>query len=174
MTFGVNVYIDAIIGLSGVYQGFESVAGCQRLAMAIDAKAVARVFGLFLVLGLATKVQDLEMSRDGRLANLFPSTGGGTRPGDRAVAGVYLFWLWRDRPHLTRYAFAAKRAADPGGPVARNLPDTGIPRQLIDQLPRLHFQAVLATFARHAVERTVTNSLAADAGEGIRWSALRQ
>ncbi|WP_337192899.1 HupE/UreJ family protein [Alteraurantiacibacter buctensis] len=107
--FGVNSYlIDAIIGLSVVYKGFENVGGFQKLGLAINTKVVVLVFGLFHGLGLASKVQDLEMSRDGLLANLI-AFNVGVELGQVIVLSfvVYLFSLWRDRPSFTRYAFAA-------------------------------------------------------------------
>lgn len=107
--FGVNTYIiDAIIGLSVVYKGFENVGGFQKLGLAINTKAAVLVFGLFHGLGLATKVMDLEMSRDGLLANLI-AFNVGVELGQVIVLSfvVYLFSLWRDRPSFTRYAFAA-------------------------------------------------------------------
>lgn len=107
--FGVNSYIiDAIIGLSVVYKGFENVGGFKKLGLAINTKAVVFVFGLFHGLGLATKVMDLEMSRDGLLTNLI-AFNVGVELGQVIVLSfvVYLFSLWRDRPSFTRYAIAA-------------------------------------------------------------------
>ena len=70
--------------------------------------ALVLVFGLFHGLGLATKVQDLDMSRDGLLANLV-AFNVGVELGQVIVLSfvVYLFSLWRDRPSFTRYAYAA-------------------------------------------------------------------
>lgn len=107
--FGANSYIiDAIIGLSVVYKGFENVGGFSKLGLAINTKAAVLVFGLFHGLGLATKVQDLEMSRDGLLANLI-AFNVGVELGQVIVLSlvVWLFAMWRDRPSFTRYAYAA-------------------------------------------------------------------
>ena len=107
--FGVNSYIiDAIIGLSVVYKGFENVGGFQKMGLAINTRAVVLVFGLFHGLGLATKVQDLEMSREGLLTNLI-AFNVGVELGQVIVLSlvVWLFAMWRDRPSFTRYAFAA-------------------------------------------------------------------
>lgn len=107
--FGVNSYIiDAIIGLSVVYKGFENVGGFQKIGLAINTKLAVLVFGLFHGLGLATKVMDLEMSRDGLLANLI-AFNVGVELGQVIVLAmvVWLFSLWRDRPSFTRYALAA-------------------------------------------------------------------
>lgn len=107
--FGVNSYIiDAIIGLSVVYKGVENIGGFQKLGLAINTRAAVLVFGLFHGLGLATKVQDLGMSRDGLLTNLI-AFNVGVELGQVIVLSlvVWLFAIWRDRPSFTRYAYAA-------------------------------------------------------------------
>ena len=106
---GANAYvIDAIIGLSVVYKGMENLGGLRKIGLAIDTRAAVLVFGLFHGLGLATKVMDLQMSRDGLLANLI-AFNVGVEIGQVIVLAfvVWLFSLWRDRPSFTRYAVAA-------------------------------------------------------------------
>jgi len=68
----VNAYIiDAIIGLSVVYKGFDNLGGFQRtLGFSPNAKVAVLIFGLFHGLGLATKLQDFQLPQDGLLANL--------------------------------------------------------------------------------------------------------
>lgn len=68
----VNPYlIDAIIGLSIVYKGFDNLGGFQRvLGFQPDTRAAVLVFGLFHGFGLATKLQDFEFAREGLLQNL--------------------------------------------------------------------------------------------------------
>lgn len=68
----VNAYlIDAIIGLSIVYKGFDNLGGFQRiLGFQPDTRAAVLVFGLFHGFGLATKLQDFEFAREGLLPNL--------------------------------------------------------------------------------------------------------
>ncbi|MEO5707931.1 MAG: HupE/UreJ family protein [Alteraurantiacibacter sp.] len=107
--FGVNSYIiDAIIGLSVVYKGVENVGGFQKLGLTINTKAVVLVFGLFHGLGLASKVMDLQMSRDGLLTNLI-AFNVGVELGQVIVLAfvVWLLSLWRDRPSFSRYAIVA-------------------------------------------------------------------
>ena len=62
-----NAYlIDAIIGLSVVYKGFENIGGFDRLVgYRPDARAAVLVFGLFHGLGLATKLQELGLRPQG-------------------------------------------------------------------------------------------------------------
>lgn len=68
---GANAYIvDAIIGLSVVYKALENLGVLARLGVSIDTKLAVLVFGLFHGLGLATKLQDLSIAREGLLVNL--------------------------------------------------------------------------------------------------------
>lgn len=69
----VNTYvIDAIIGLSVVYKGFDNLGGFQRLfAKQPNAKIAVLLFGLFHGLGLATKLQDFAMPEQDLWKNLF-------------------------------------------------------------------------------------------------------
>ncbi len=109
---GANAYvIDAIIGLSVVYKGVENIGGFKRIGLAVDTRAAVLVFGLFHGMGLATKVMDLEMSRDGLLTNLI-AFNVGVELGQVLVLTcvVALFTVWRKSPSFSRYAFAANVA----------------------------------------------------------------
>tara|TARA_R110002073_G_scaffold156602_2_gene311906 strand:+ start:187 stop:834 length:648 start_codon:yes stop_codon:yes gene_type:complete len=68
----VNAYlIDAIIGMSIVYKGFDNLGGFQRLfGFQPNTMAAVLIFGLFHGFGLATKLQDFEFDREGLLQNL--------------------------------------------------------------------------------------------------------
>jgi len=68
----VNAYlVDAVIGLSIVYKGFDNLGGFQRLlGYQPNTKAAVLVFGLFHGFGLATKLQDFEFAQEGLLPNL--------------------------------------------------------------------------------------------------------
>jgi hypothetical protein len=68
----LNAYlIDAIIGLSIVYKGFDNLGGFKRLlGFEPNTKAAVLIFGLFHGFGLATKLQEFEFGREGLLANL--------------------------------------------------------------------------------------------------------
>lgn len=66
-----NAYlIDAIIGFSVVYKGFENIGGFKRLGLNLDTRVMVAVFGLFHGFGLATKLQELSLSADGLFGNL--------------------------------------------------------------------------------------------------------
>ena len=72
LSLDVNPYlIDAIIGLSVAYKGFDNLRGFQVLGVeAPDERLAVLTFGLFHGLGLATKLQDLGLHEDGLLGNL--------------------------------------------------------------------------------------------------------
>ena len=69
---GVNPYlVDAVIGLSVAYKGFDNLGGFQRLfGDSPDDRLAVFLFGLFHGLGLATKLQDLGINDDGLVGNL--------------------------------------------------------------------------------------------------------
>jgi hypothetical protein len=68
----VNPYlVDAIIGLSVAYKGFDNLKGFDKLfGDSPDERSAVFIFGLFHGLGLATKLQDLGLAEDGLLPNL--------------------------------------------------------------------------------------------------------
>ena len=69
----VNPYlVDAIIGFSVIYKGFDNLNGFQTAfgAQPPDERAAIGIFGLFHGLGLATKLQELGLHPDGLVANL--------------------------------------------------------------------------------------------------------
>ena len=68
----VNAYIiDAIIGLSVVYKGFDNLGGFKRtIGFSPNAKVAVLIFGLFHGFGLATKLQEFQLPQDGLVANL--------------------------------------------------------------------------------------------------------
>jgi len=69
----VNPYlIDAVIGFSVIYKGFDNLNGFQTAfgVQPPDERVAVLIFGLFHGLGLATKLQDLGLPSDGLLANL--------------------------------------------------------------------------------------------------------
>lgn len=71
-SWGVNSYlVDAIIGLSVVYKGFDNLGGFSSFfGERPNEKLVVLVFGLFHGLGLATKLQAVAVRDDGLIANL--------------------------------------------------------------------------------------------------------
>jgi hypothetical protein len=69
----VNAYlIDAIIGLSVVYKGFDNLGGFKELfGKQPNPKVAVLIFGLFHGFGLATKIQEFNLPAQGLAANLF-------------------------------------------------------------------------------------------------------
>jgi hypothetical protein len=109
---GANPYmVDAIIGLSVAYKGFENVGGFRRLGLATDTRLAVLVFGLFHGLGLATKVTELALSDNGMLANLV-SFNLGVEVGQVLVLGVVvaILNLWRATRFFASSAFYANLA----------------------------------------------------------------
>jgi hypothetical protein len=109
--------IDAVIGLSVVYKGFENVGGFRRLfGGQPDPRVAVLVFGLFHGLGLATKLQDLALSPNGLVTNIV-SFNVGVEIGQVLALSVVLIGLvwWRRQGGYARHAFAANAALMSGG-----------------------------------------------------------
>jgi len=68
----VNAYIvDALIGLSVIYKAFDNINGFRTLfGFQPNTKAAVLVFGLIHGFGLATKLQEFNLSRDGLVPNI--------------------------------------------------------------------------------------------------------
>ncbi len=63
--------IDAVIGLSIVYKGFDNLGGFKRLfGYQPNTQGAVLVFGLFHGFGLATKLQEFSFGGEGLLINL--------------------------------------------------------------------------------------------------------
>ena len=100
--------VDAVIGLSVVYKGFDNLGGFQRiLGVQPNTKAAVLVFGLFHGFGLATKVQGLAPSRDGLAGNIL-AFNVGVEVGQALALGflVLLLDFWRRHPSYLKHAFA--------------------------------------------------------------------
>jgi len=104
--------IDAIIGLSVVYKAFDNIDGFKRLfGFEPNTKIAVLIFGLFHGFGLATKLQELDLSRNGLVINIL-SFNFGVELGQilALTAVVILLSYWRTSPSYMRYAFAANTA----------------------------------------------------------------
>lgn len=68
----INAFlIDAIIAFSIIYKGFDNLGGFKTLFnKQPDTKKAVLIFGLFHGLGLATKLQEFQLDKDGLLVNL--------------------------------------------------------------------------------------------------------
>jgi hypothetical protein len=103
-----NAYlIDAIIGFSVVYKAFENMGGFERFfSYQPNTRAAVLLFGLFHGFGLATKLQEFDLSPTGLVINV------GVEIGQMLALSVILIALtyWRTRPGFTSYAFATNAA----------------------------------------------------------------
>jgi hypothetical protein len=99
--------VDAIIGLSIVYKGFENLGGFTGLlGWQPDSRVAVLVFGLFHGFGLATKLQDFALSRTGLVANIV-SFNVGVEIGQMLALAAVLIALsyWRTRSGYLRHAY---------------------------------------------------------------------
>jgi hypothetical protein len=100
--------IDAIIGLSVVYKAFDNMDGFRRcLGFQPNTRAAVLLFGLFHGFGLATKLQDFTLPRNGLVTNIV-SFNVGVEIGQVLALTAVLIGLtvWRTRPGFVRHAFA--------------------------------------------------------------------
>lgn len=109
----INGYlIDAIIGLSVVYKALDNVGAFQRwFGVQPNTKVATLVFGLFHGFGLATKVQEYEISPDGLLSNLL-AFNVGVEVGQLLALGTILIAMsfWRRTGSFLRHAYTANVA----------------------------------------------------------------
>ncbi len=98
--------IDAIIGLSVVYKGFDNLGGFKQvLGWQPNTRWAVLVFGLFHGFGLATKLQEFQLPEDGLLTNLL-AFNIGVELGQFAALAFILIAInfWRRRPSYERFA----------------------------------------------------------------------
>ncbi len=115
---GVNPYlIDAIIGFSIVYKGFDNLGGLKRLlGFQPNTKIAVLIFGLFHGFGLATKIQEFEIPEDGLLENLI-SFNIGVELGQFLVLSFVFIALsyWRRHRSFLRFSTATNTLLMSGG-----------------------------------------------------------
>jgi hypothetical protein len=109
----INPYfVDAIIGLSIVYRAFDNLGGFRTVfGVQPNKKAAVLIFGFFHGLGLATKLQDFQLSPDGLLANMI-AFNVGVEIGQLLALSLILIAMrwWRSTASFTRHAFTANFA----------------------------------------------------------------
>ncbi len=108
-----NSYIiDAIIGFSVVYKAFDNMDGFRRIfGFEPNTKVAVLIFGLFHGFGLATKLQELDLARNGLVTNIV-SFNIGVEIGQvlALTAVLILLSFWRTHKAFWRYAFATNTA----------------------------------------------------------------
>jgi hypothetical protein len=106
----VNAYlIDAIIGFSVVYKALDNLGAYQRwFGVQPNTKAATLVFGLVHGFGLAAKVQDYEIAREGLLPNLL-AFNVGVEIGQLLALGIILIVMgyWRRTAGFFKHAYTA-------------------------------------------------------------------
>lgn len=101
--------VDAIIGLSVVYKALDNMGAYQRwFGFQPNTKVATLVFGLFHGFGLATKLQDFNMSPDGLIGNLL-AFNVGVEIGQLLALGAILIVMgfWRKTGSFWRHAYVA-------------------------------------------------------------------
>jgi hypothetical protein len=106
----VNPYlVDAVIGLSVAYKAFDNLDGFKTVfGVQPDNRIAVLGFGLVHGFGLATKLQDLRLSKDGLIANMV-SFNVGVEIGQLIALSIMLglILLWRRSALFNRQAVAA-------------------------------------------------------------------
>jgi hypothetical protein len=104
-----NAYlIDAVIGFSVAYKAFENMDGFKRFfGFQPNTRAAVLVFGLFHGFGLATKLQEFELSPNGLVANIVSFNIGVEIGQGLALTGILIaLTYWRTRSGFLDHAFA--------------------------------------------------------------------
>jgi len=104
----VSAYlVDAIIGLSVVYKAMDNLGAFRQwFGVQPDTRAATLIFGLFHGFGLATKILDFEMARDGLIPNLL-AFNVGVEIGQLLALSAILIAMgyWRRTSGFVRHAY---------------------------------------------------------------------
>jgi hypothetical protein len=109
--------VDAIIGLSVVYKAFDNMDGFRSFfGFQPNTRAAVLIFGLFHGFGLATKLQDFALPKNGLVANIV-SFNIGVEIGQMLALTAVLIALsyWRTRSGFLRHAFVTNTVLMTGG-----------------------------------------------------------
>jgi hypothetical protein len=101
--------VDAIIGLSVVYKAFDNLDGFRTLfGFQPNTKAAVLLFGLFHGFGLATKLQELNLSKEGLVGNML-SFNVGVECGQLIALSIILVFMtaWRRTSDFAKHAVLA-------------------------------------------------------------------
>ena len=101
--------LDAIIGLSVVYKALDNLGAFQRwFGFRPNTRVAVLVFGFFHGFGLATKLQEFELSPDGLVPNILAFNVGVELGQLLALSGILIVMgFWRRSETFARHAFAA-------------------------------------------------------------------
>jgi hypothetical protein len=101
--------VDAIIGLSVVYKGFDNLGGFKAfLGYQPNTKVAVLIFGFFHGFGLATKLQEFDLSENGLVTNII-AFNLGVEIGQLLALSAILIVMgyWRRTLHFRSHAFVA-------------------------------------------------------------------
>ncbi|HFQ7782596.1 HupE/UreJ family protein [Pseudomonas aeruginosa] len=120
--------IDAIIGFSVVYKALDNLGAFQRLfGYQPDTRAATLIFGLLHGFGLATKIQEFEISPDGLISNLIAFNVGVEIGQLLALASILIVMgFWRRTASFWRHAYAANVAMMSAGFLLMGYQITGL------------------------------------------------
>jgi len=124
----VNPYlIDAIIGFSVAYKGFDNLGGFKRLfGKQPSTKLAVLIFGLFHGFGLATKLQEFELPSEGLVANMIAFNIGVELGQFMALAFIVIaINFWRKLPSFERFSTVTNTMLMSAGLMLMGLQLTG-------------------------------------------------
>jgi hypothetical protein len=124
----VNPYlIDAIIGFSVVYKGFDNLGGFKRVfGRQPNTKLAVLIFGLFHGFGLATKLQEFELAPDGLVANMIAFNIGVELGQFMALVFIVIVInFWRKLPSFERFSTITNTMLMSAGMMLMGLQLTG-------------------------------------------------
>lgn len=104
-----NAYIiDAIIGVSVIYKSLDNLGAFQRwFGFQPNTKVATLIFGFFHGFGLATKILEFEIPREGLIQNLLAFNVGVEIGQLLALGGILVVMgYWRRTSSFMRHAFA--------------------------------------------------------------------
>jgi hypothetical protein len=113
-----NPYIvDAIIGFSVVYKAFDNMDGFRLfLGFQPNTRLAVLIFGLFHGFGLATKLQEFSLAKNGLVANIVSFNVGVEIGQVLALTGVLIaLSVWRTRRGFLEHAFVTNTLLMVGG-----------------------------------------------------------
>lgn len=114
----INAYlIDAIIGFSIVYKGFDNLGGFKKLfGVQPSTKAAVLIFGLFHGFGLAAKLQEFDFPKEGLLENLI-AFNVGVELGQIIALSLILIVMsfWRKHPSFLKSSVTTNSLLMSGG-----------------------------------------------------------
>ena len=120
----VNAYlIDAIIGFSVIYKGFDNLGGFKLcFNWQPNTQWAVLIFGLFHGFGLATKLQEFSLADEGLITNLI-AFNLGVELGQFAALALILIMInaWRKLPSFQRFSTVTNTALMSAGVMLMGL-----------------------------------------------------